>query len=227
MPGTSRPGRMSGWWLFAARARSIDLRPSPCDSSPPSPPGSHSPRPRPSRPRSSPRLPRPSSRRGRRSTWRWPGVRDLARVPPVAALRARRPALPHAQPRATTRAGYGNNILPGDCDANSTNPLPVYSPANVDIIEIDVVFHVLQATNGQGNVSNALIQSQIDILNEDYRALPGTLGAPASTRRSNSGSRRWTRRATPRRASRARRTTTGTTTSATTGRRSRGTRGGT
>ncbi len=74
-------------------------------------------------------------------------------------------------------SGTSNFMPPGDCGANGTNPLPIYSPAALDVIIIDVVVHVIQSTSGQGNVSNAQVQNQIDILNEDFRALPGTPGA--------------------------------------------------
>jgi hypothetical protein len=42
---------------------------------------------------------------------------------------------------------------------------------------IPVVVHVIRQNNGTtGNVSMALVQSQIEILNEDFLALAGTLG---------------------------------------------------
>jgi hypothetical protein len=71
-----------------------------------------------------------------------------------------------------------NDFVPGDCGASLTNPLATYSPAALDVVRIDVVFHVIQSTGGQGNVSSTQVQNQIDILNEDFRALAGTLGAP-------------------------------------------------
>lgn len=66
--------------------------------------------------------------------------------------------------------------VPSDCSQTSTNPLPVYAPAVV--WEIPVVVHVIANTAGtQGVVSDALIASQIEILNEDFQALLGTPGA--------------------------------------------------
>lgn len=41
---------------------------------------------------------------------------------------------------------------------------------------IPVVFHVIKRTDGTGDISPALIQSQIDILNEDFNAVPNTPG---------------------------------------------------
>ena len=64
---------------------------------------------------------------------------------------------------------------PSDCNNNNTNILPQYDPSN-GIYEIPVVVHVIMNTNGNGNLSDALIQSQIDVLNEDFRALAGTPG---------------------------------------------------
>lgn len=43
-------------------------------------------------------------------------------------------------------------------------------------VEIPVVFHVIQTSGGQGNLTDSMLQSQIDILNEDFNALPGTPG---------------------------------------------------
>lgn len=64
-----------------------------------------------------------------------------------------------------------------DCTMNYTNPAVVYDPSVVKY-RIPIVVHVLRnSTGSQGNLSAALIQSQIDILNEDYLALAGTPGA--------------------------------------------------
>jgi hypothetical protein len=66
-----------------------------------------------------------------------------------------------------------------DCTLTLTNPLPIYSPS-VEKYRIPVVVHVIQDSNGDGNISNATIASQIDILNEDFLSLPGTNGAPGT-----------------------------------------------
>jgi Pregnancy-associated plasma protein-A len=67
-------------------------------------------------------------------------------------------------------------LAPSDCGYNSTTINSAYDPGVV--YTIPVVVHVLERTNGQGHISAAIVQSQIDILNEDFRALPGSNGAP-------------------------------------------------
>ncbi|MEY4829709.1 MAG: hypothetical protein RLZZ562_1505 [Planctomycetota bacterium] len=62
-----------------------------------------------------------------------------------------------------------------DCGANSTNPGP-WAPTQV--LRIPVVVHVIANAAGTGNLSDAVVQSQITVLNEDFRALAGTPGAP-------------------------------------------------
>jgi len=79
--------------------------------------------------------------------------------------------------RLASGGGAASFLPPGDCDGALTNALPAYSPLNLDLVEIDVVFHVIEGAAGQGTVADARIHSQIDVLNEDFRALPGTLGA--------------------------------------------------
>ncbi|QDV07769.1 Pregnancy-associated plasma protein-A [Planctomycetes bacterium Poly30] len=69
---------------------------------------------------------------------------------------------------------------PSDCSANRTVPDPIYSPANLEVLRIPVVFHVIRTSNGTGNVPDSRLNSQIDILNEDFRALSGTPGAPGT-----------------------------------------------
>ncbi len=64
---------------------------------------------------------------------------------------------------------------PADCSFNQTNPLAQYAPTYE--MKIPVVFHVISNTSGRGNISDARVRAQIDILNEDYGALPGTPGA--------------------------------------------------
>jgi hypothetical protein len=45
------------------------------------------------------------------------------------------------------------------------------------MLEIPVVYHVISNTSGDGEISDELLQSQIDILNEDFQAIAGTPGA--------------------------------------------------
>lgn len=64
---------------------------------------------------------------------------------------------------------------PSDCSLASTTILGEYYPP--DYYVIPVVFHVMYKADGTGNISDTLIESQIDILNEDFGALAGTPGA--------------------------------------------------
>lgn len=65
--------------------------------------------------------------------------------------------------------------IPSDC-ASSTTIRPEYAHTSGTLYRIPVVVHVLRSSTGAGNVSDALIQSQIDVLNEDFKALAGSLG---------------------------------------------------
>ncbi len=67
-------------------------------------------------------------------------------------------------------------VAPSDCSFSSTSPSRDYDTA--DIYEIPVVVHIIEHTSGDGQISDALVHSQIDVLNEDFRALAGTPGAP-------------------------------------------------
>lgn len=67
-------------------------------------------------------------------------------------------------------------VAPSDCSFTNTNPSSDYD--TVDIYQIPVVVHIIEHTNGDGQISDALVHSQIDVLNEDFRALAGTPGAP-------------------------------------------------
>lgn len=66
-----------------------------------------------------------------------------------------------------------------DCSSSLTNTAPQYEPSG-PLYRIPVVVHVLAHPNGNGNVSDALIYSQIDILNEDFSAISGTPGMGGS-----------------------------------------------
>jgi hypothetical protein len=72
-------------------------------------------------------------------------------------------------------AAAGN---PSDCSAGQTNPSDEYTPGVV--YEIPVVVHIIMSSSGQGAISNKLVYSQIDVLNEDYMAIPGTPGEPGT-----------------------------------------------
>ena len=63
---------------------------------------------------------------------------------------------------------------PGDCSLDLTNPADEYAPGT--IYEITVVVHRFESITGMGVFPDALVQSQIDIMNEDFRAMAGTPG---------------------------------------------------
>jgi len=70
---------------------------------------------------------------------------------------------------------------PSDCNSSSTNPAAEYDPSGgVDYV-IPVVFHILRTNAGGGDVSDALINSQMDVLNEDFGAF-GNGAAGTNTR---------------------------------------------
>ena len=76
----------------------------------------------------------------------------------------------------TPNTYQGGSLLDNpDCDYYQTNPSQTYAPTSVQ--RIPVVVHVIQNTSGTGNLSNAIVQSQIAVLNEDFRATSGTPGA--------------------------------------------------
>ncbi len=82
----------------------------------------------------------------------------------------------HGMRCATPPAGEaGPGALNDDCGYSSTNPRDVYDPG-VRRYRIPVVVHVIERTNGRGAIPDERVRSQIDILNEDFLALPGTNG---------------------------------------------------
>ena len=66
---------------------------------------------------------------------------------------------------------------PSDCTFSSTTIVPEFDPANGIVLEIPVVWHILSNTSGTGNMPDQRIFDQMDILNEDFRAMAGTPGA--------------------------------------------------
>ncbi|MEM1184002.1 MAG: zinc metalloprotease [Planctomycetota bacterium] len=83
------------------------------------------------------------------------------------------------QPAANGGAVGLASVSPSDCTFDITNVEPDYEPT-VERYRIPVVVHVIQNTAGTGFLSLAQVQSQIDILNEDFQALPGSLGEPGT-----------------------------------------------
>ncbi len=73
---------------------------------------------------------------------------------------------------------------PADCNSTHTTISSTYDPTGGSTLyDIPVVVHVITTSSGTGNVSDALIQSQVQVLNEDFQALPGSLGAPGTNAR--------------------------------------------
>ena len=70
---------------------------------------------------------------------------------------------------------------PSDCGYWTNNPQPEYEPSFY--FSIPVVFHVIMHQNGDGYLSPTTLQDQIDILNEDFRAIAGSAGAPGTNGR--------------------------------------------
>ncbi|MCK8500157.1 zinc metalloprotease [Myxococcus fulvus] len=86
---------------------------------------------------------------------------------------------PHAdrcvapEPTAALRVA---SFTPSDCSLAQTVPGPLWQPTTVR--RIPVVVHLISdAACANGNISDALVHSQITVLNEDFRALTGTPGA--------------------------------------------------
>ncbi len=65
-----------------------------------------------------------------------------------------------------------------DCGYLTNSPQPEYEPSFY--YAIPVVFHVIMNNSGDGFLSEDTIQDQIDVLNEDLQALPGSPGAPGN-----------------------------------------------
>ena len=67
-------------------------------------------------------------------------------------------------------------LPPSDCSMSNTNPAQSYDPSN-GVFRIPCVVHVIRNDSGsQGNISEAMVQSGIRILNEDFKAIAGTNG---------------------------------------------------
>ncbi|MEM7305416.1 MAG: M43 family zinc metalloprotease [Planctomycetota bacterium] len=67
---------------------------------------------------------------------------------------------------------------PSDCSLFSTNPTSEYEPTFV--YDLPVVFHVIQNSGGTGFIPMSEINEQMDVINEDFRALAGSAGAPGT-----------------------------------------------
>lgn len=79
----------------------------------------------------------------------------------------------------TQSSGPGTELggSSGDCTFSLTNPAAVYDPT-VATYQIPIVVHVIRQNDGvTGHISEAMVQSQILILSEDFQAIAGTNGA--------------------------------------------------
>lgn len=65
--------------------------------------------------------------------------------------------------------------VPSDCSTSCTTIKNQYWPSNV--YTIPIVFHIIHKTDGTGNLPDSRIINQVAVLNEDYRAMAGTLGS--------------------------------------------------
>lgn len=75
-----------------------------------------------------------------------------------------------------------DGAAPSDCSSSNTNPSVDYAPGLVYVVP--VVVHVITNTAGtQGDISDAMVESQIAILNEDFRTVPGSNGADGTNLR--------------------------------------------
>jgi Pregnancy-associated plasma protein-A len=63
-----------------------------------------------------------------------------------------------------------------DCSSSNTNPAASFDPAGGALYRIPVVVHIIESSTGSGRISDALVASQIQILNEDFKAIAGSLG---------------------------------------------------
>ena len=91
---------------------------------------------------------------------------------------AHNPAVPRAMTCGCQNLGSGVPqhmfMGPSDCGYTTNMAGPSYDPGSA--YEIPVIFHVITDANGNGDVSNALIAHQIQLLNDDYRPLAGAPG---------------------------------------------------
>jgi hypothetical protein len=72
-------------------------------------------------------------------------------------------------------------LMLSDCGYLTNNPNPIHDPSFY--YTIPVVFHVIQDNSGDGYLSPETINDQIYILNEDFRAIHGSPGAPGANAR--------------------------------------------
>lgn len=108
-----------------------------------------------------------------------PSILELSSLPDALESQDARAArtrcgTPEPMERAALYGIEGGDA--SDCNAFSTNPTADYDPNFV--YRIPVVVHIIMNSAGTvGVISDAMVDSQIEILNEDFNALMGTNGA--------------------------------------------------
>ncbi len=93
----------------------------------------------------------------------------------VEAFQTSEDFVQHGRRCALDRAPVASTRAASDCSFNRTSIKPEYEPDAV--FTIPVVVHIIQKSDGTGAIDDSLINSQIDVLNEDFDALAGTPGA--------------------------------------------------
>jgi len=86
---------------------------------------------------------------------------------------------PEIQQRAITAdlaQGPVNNAANG-CTLRSTSIDDRWDPRGAKVLRIPVVFHVIRKSDGTGSLKRRQVLSQLAVLNEDFRAKSGSLGA--------------------------------------------------
>jgi PKD repeat protein len=101
-----------------------------------------------------------------------PGFRRTSRPSRSSGGGPARCGVPPMSPRALDAT---------DCSVSATVISDEYAPD--EILTIQVVFHVIRSSTGEGNVSDQRLLAQIEVLNEDFGAEAGTLGEPGTDAR--------------------------------------------
>ncbi len=83
-------------------------------------------------------------------------------------------------PQATLEDLGALDFAPSDCSETQTSIEGEYDPAAGEEYVIQVVFHVLSNGGGAADIDDSFLNSQVEILNEDFNALSGTPGAPGT-----------------------------------------------
>lgn len=100
----------------------------------------------------------------------------LSAVMPDPLPRWNRCALPEPAPPAGESIAFDLGVPdPSDCSATATVPRPEYEPATLRTIQV-VVHVIMDSACSAGALTDAQVESQIEVMNEDFRAIAGTPG---------------------------------------------------